>query len=94
LPWPPSWLRSFSCAFGAIPATVFFLFFAIAFFVDALDRVALGLTAGSAEHEPFFYGVRLLTYGLIIAAIVDKNRPRGARGTKARASSLTVREKP
>jgi hypothetical protein len=72
----------------------FFLFFAIAFFVDALDRVALGLTAGSAEHEPFFYGVRLLTYGLIIAAIVDKNRPRGARGTKARASSLTVREKP
>jgi len=72
----------------------FFLFFAIAFFVDALDRVALGLTAGSAEHEPFFYGVRLLTYGLIIAAIVDKNRPRGTRGTKARASSLTVREKP
>jgi len=71
----------------------FFLFFAVAFCVDALGRAALGLTAGSPEHEPFFYGIRLATYGLIIAAIVDKNRPRGA-GARTRATSLTAREKP
>jgi len=52
----------------------FFLFFAITFFVEALDRVALGLTTVSREQEPFFYLVRLFAFGLIIAAIVDKNR--------------------
>jgi Family of unknown function (DUF5985) len=72
----------------------FFLFFAIAFCVDALSRVALGLTAVSQEHEPFFYGIRLVTYGLILAAIVDKNRPRGVRGTDTRVRSLTARDKP
>jgi hypothetical protein len=30
------------------------------------------------EHEPFFYLVRLVAYGLIIVAIVDKNRSKGA----------------
>jgi hypothetical protein len=54
--------------------------------------VALGLTAGSPEQEPFFYGVRLVTYVLIIAAIVDKNRPRGTRGPDVPARSLTARE--
>jgi hypothetical protein len=71
----------------------FFLFGAIAFFVDALDRVAPGLTTVSREHEPFFYEVRFLTYVLIIAAIVDKNRPRGARGPDMCACSITTREK-
>jgi hypothetical protein len=69
----------------------FFLFFAIAFFVDALDRVALGLTAVAQAHEPFFYGVRLLTYGLILAAIVDKNRPRRTRGPDVGTRSPTTR---
>ena len=72
----------------------FFLFFAVAFCVDALGRVALGLTAGSPEHEPFFYGIRLVTYGLIIAAIVDKNRPPGADGANTRVRSLSTRQKP
>jgi hypothetical protein len=71
----------------------FFLFFAIAFLIDALNRVILGLKAVPQEHEPFFYVVRLCSYMLIIAAIVDKNRPRSARGTDARARSLAAREK-
>ena len=58
----------------------FFLFFAIAFFVEAFNRVALGLTAVSQEGEPFFYLVRLSAFGLIIAAIVDKNRAKNRRG--------------
>ena len=69
----------------------FFCFFAIAFGVDALHRVILALTPVSQEHEPFVYGGRLVTYGLIIAAIVDKNRPRASRGPAARARSLTTR---
>lgn len=52
----------------------FFLFFAISFFVEALNRVALGLTTVSNEQEPFFYLVRLCAFVLIIVAIVDKNR--------------------
>jgi hypothetical protein len=52
----------------------FFLFFAVAFFVEALNRIVLGLTAVPQEDEPFFYLVRLFAFGLIIAAIVDKNR--------------------
>ena len=52
----------------------FFLFFAISFFIVALNRTALGLTTVSTEQEPFFYLVRLGAFGLIIAAIVDKNR--------------------
>jgi hypothetical protein len=51
----------------------FFLFFAISFLVEAVNRAALGLTAISKEQEPFFYLVRLCAFGLIIIAIVDKN---------------------
>jgi uncharacterized membrane protein HdeD (DUF308 family) len=71
----------------------FFLFFAIAFFVEAINRVVLGLKTVPQEHEPFFYVIRLCTYMLIIAAIVDKNRPRSAQGAGVRARSLTAREK-
>jgi Family of unknown function (DUF5985) len=52
----------------------FFLFFAVAFFAEAVNRAALGLTAVTREQEPFFYLVRLFAFGLILAAIVDKNR--------------------
>ena len=89
----PSTLSTVSCPLGTVTISCTILFFAIAFFVDALDRAALGLTAGSPEHEPFFYGVWLLTYVLIIAAIADKNRPRGARGPDGCTRSLTAREK-
>jgi hypothetical protein len=68
-----------------------FCFFAIAFGIDALHRVVLALTPVSQEQEPFVYVGRLVTYGLIIAAIVDKNRPRGSRGPAARARSRTPR---
>ena len=57
----------------------FFLLFAIAFGLDAVTRFALGLTHPVDEMEPLFYLARLVTFGLIIAAIVQKNRP-GKRG--------------
>ena len=57
----------------------FFLLFALAFGLDAATRVVLGLTRISAEIEPLFYFARLLTFALIIAAIVVKNRSRDSR---------------
>jgi hypothetical protein len=53
----------------------FFLLFALAFGVDAATRFSLGLVHVSQEAEPLFYLARLLTFLLIIAAIVQKNRP-------------------
>ena len=52
----------------------FFLFFSIAFAIDAADRVALASIAFSNEDEPLFYLIRLLVYALILVAIIDKNR--------------------
>jgi hypothetical protein len=52
----------------------FFLFFAVSFALEAGNRVALGLRLDQAEESPLFYGVRLLSYLLIVIAIADKNR--------------------
>jgi uncharacterized membrane protein HdeD (DUF308 family) len=52
-----------------------FLFFAAAFAIDAVSRVALGLSHPSDELEPLYYVARLAMFGLIIAGIVQKNRP-------------------
>jgi hypothetical protein len=57
----------------------FFLLFSIAFAVDAGTRLLLGLEDISAEQEPLFYLARLVTFVLIIIAIVQKNRPRQVR---------------
>lgn len=57
----------------------FFLLFSLAFGLDAASRVGLGLSHVTSEQEPFFFLARLITYGLIIAAIVQKNRP-GKKG--------------
>jgi len=55
----------------------FFLYFALSFFVQAVNRVALALSASPQEGTPWQYGVRLLAYLLILVAIIDKNRPPG-----------------
>ena len=57
----------------------FFLLFAVAFGLDAATRSVLGLGHVSNEAEPLFYLARLVTFGLIILAIIQKNRP-GKRG--------------
>jgi hypothetical protein len=53
----------------------FFLWFALSFWIEAVDRVALGLVAGAGEDTPAFYGLRVVAYGLILLAIWQKNRP-------------------
>ena len=52
----------------------FFLFFAVAFGLEGLNRALLGLFQSSDENEPVYYLVRLLSFVLILIAIVDKNR--------------------
>lgn len=56
----------------------FFLFFALAFLIEGLNRIALTLL-GADEYDPIFYGVRLMSYGLILLAIWHKNRDRSKR---------------
>lgn len=51
----------------------FFLFFALSFWMEAVNRTALGLLE-SSELEPMFYLLRVVAYGLIVAAILQKNR--------------------
>ena len=66
---------------------LFFLFFAISFFVEGLNRFALAMTGNSNEDRPFFYFVRFLSFLLILIAIADKNWSK-----KNRAGSSNRRE--
>ena len=54
----------------------FFLFFTLAFWIEAANRFDMALTDSWNEGDsPVHYLVRLVTYGLILVAIWDKNRP-------------------
>ena len=52
----------------------FFVFFALSFWIEAANRLAMILFLEPNEDAPGYYVVRLVAYGLIIAAIFDKNR--------------------
>lgn len=54
----------------------FFLFFALSFLLEGLNRIMLSPQSLSAEDAPEYYLVRLVSYALILFAIWDKNRPR------------------
>jgi len=53
-----------------------FLYFAASFWLEALNRVYLGLSETPSEGEPIHYAVRLVSYGLILVAIAEKNAQR------------------
>ena len=57
----------------------FFLFFALAFFLEGINRIVLAPTVGNGSDllDYAFYLLRLVSYGLILFAILDKNRPHG-----------------
>ena len=54
----------------------FFLWFALSFWIEAGNRVALGVITGAGEDNPAFYMLRVVAYGLILLAIWQKNQPR------------------
>ena len=53
----------------------FFLFFAAAFAIDSVARFVLGFAELSEQTQPLVYGARLITFALIIFAIIRKNQP-------------------
>jgi len=55
-----------------------FLLFALSFFVEGINRTVLALSDRPNEGSPWCYGVRFLSYLLIIVAILDKNRAASA----------------
>ena len=58
----------------------FFLLFALSFFVQGFNRVALALAEHPNEGSAWHYGVRLVAYGLILLAIYEKNRHPRSQG--------------
>jgi peptidoglycan/LPS O-acetylase OafA/YrhL len=52
----------------------FFALFGLAFWVLALNWLALVWIPPADEHRHYFYLIRLAAFLLIFAAIVDKNR--------------------
>lgn len=54
----------------------FFLFFGMSFFIDGMDRLWIASNPAASEDGPEYFLLRLVAYGLILYAIIDKNRPR------------------
>lgn len=54
----------------------FFIYFALSFWLEAVNRVALALIVTGNELAPLIYGLRVVAYGLILFAIIQKNRGR------------------
>lgn len=54
----------------------FFLFFCASFWIEAANRVNIALDQAWSEGSSVYFMVRLLSFLLIVAAIVDKNRGR------------------
>lgn len=52
----------------------FFLLFAAAFLILSVNWLLLAVLQPATEVRPFFYLLRLTAFGLIIAAVIDKNR--------------------
>jgi hypothetical protein len=58
----------------------FFMLFAAAFLLEAINRTTLAAIGSvTEEQEPLFYLVRLFSFVLILIAIVDKNVRGGKR---------------
>ena len=69
----------------------FFLFFAVSFCLEGLNRALLGLTANPDEGIPFFYLIRLFAFVIILVAIADKNWSKKKR-TKTSDEGRNLRE--
>lgn len=52
-----------------------FLLFALAFVALGANRLAIATVHIAAENLPYLYLLRLVAFGLIVFAIIDKNRP-------------------
>jgi uncharacterized membrane protein HdeD (DUF308 family) len=53
----------------------FFLYFALSFGIEGVHKIVTALTYDAHEDSPWHYLIRLLAYGLILWAILEKNLP-------------------
>lgn len=58
----------------------FFGFFAIAFWLLGLGRLAMSAVGETSEAHGSIYLLRLFAYAVFLAAIIDKNRSGGRAG--------------
>jgi len=56
-----------------------FLFFGLAFFIMAANRLGLALAFQYEVNQTALYWIRFQAYSLILIAVVDKNRSRKSR---------------
>lgn len=52
----------------------FFLFFALSFLLEGANRLSLAIFFELKEASPEYYLVRLVSYVLIVVAILEKNK--------------------
>lgn len=57
----------------------FFLYFSLSFLIEGLHRIYSTLHDNGGEDSPTHYVVRVLAYGLILWAILEKNLPRAKK---------------
>jgi uncharacterized membrane protein HdeD (DUF308 family) len=57
----------------------FFLYFALSFLIEGVHRLITTITLATHEDSALHYLVRLLAYGLILWAILEKNWPRSKK---------------
>ena len=69
----------------------FFLYFAASFFIEGLHRLYSALHDAGGEDSPLHYLIRLLAYGLILWAILEKYLPQ--RGNKRETKKVSKRER-
>lgn len=60
----------------------FFLYFALAFGIEAFSRLLLGVINYSSEYEPLIYSMRLVAFLVILGAIIDKNWTKNGKPPK------------
>jgi uncharacterized membrane protein HdeD (DUF308 family) len=57
----------------------FFLYFFASFGIEAVSRLFSVVFGWTDSNNSWFYILRVVAYGLILIAIVDKNLPRATR---------------
>jgi len=54
----------------------FFIYFALSFGIEAINRAYLAVARATHEETPLIYLIRFIAYALILIAIAEKNWPR------------------
>ena len=70
----------------------FFLWFAMSFAIQGVHRLYAVLRDQGGEDSPLHYLIRLLAYGLILWAILEKNLPQKDKGRKRAPGAEGLRD--